>query len=319
MFFATGFIAAILDRILPIPPSLWGRIGHPVQWMGWGIDWMEGRLNLPDMPASDRRRNGTIMLQVLVVLSLLAAMLVHNALKFVPGSILIEALIASVFLAHRDLAQSVRNVAFALGSSLEVARKEVSNIVGRDTTELDEAEISRAAIESLAENSSDGLIAPLFWLCLFGLPGIVVYKAINTADSMVGHKSDRFLDFGRASAQLDDLVNWVPARLTGLLFVGASFINHRADARESFETMRRDAPRHVSPNAGWPEAAMAGALNFGLGGPRAYKGETLNLPRMGNGRRDLKAEDIHQALRLFEGMSTLALAVVLLGVMLVPG
>ena len=312
MFFATAFIAALLDRILPVPTTIWGRVGHPVEWIGRGIDWLETRLNQPEMSATTRRRNGVLMLQVVVVLSLLAAMMLHNVLKFIPGTILIEGLIASIFLAHRDLASSVRNVAFALGRSPDAARKAVSQIVGRDTSELDEAEISRAAIESLAENSSDGVIAPLFWLCLFGLPGIIAYKAINTADSMVGHKSERYREFGWASARLDDWVNWLPARLTGLLYVAASLINRRADAGDAFDTMRRDAPKHASPNAGWPEAAMAGALNFGLGGPRSYNGEKLNLPKMGDGRRDLRADDIHLALVLFDAMASIALGLVVL-------
>lgn len=316
MFFSTAFFAAVLDRIVPVPTTIWGSFGHPVEWIGRGIDWLEIRLNHPDMSATIRRRNGVLMLQVVVILSLLAAMLVRDALNFIPGSVILEGLVASVFLAHRDLTMAVRNVAFALGKSPTEARKAVSHIVGRDTTDLTEAEISRAAIESLAENSSDGIIAPLFWLCIFGLPGIVVYKAINTADSMVGHKSDRYREFGRASAQLDDLVNWIPARLTGLLYVAACLINRRADAGDALTTMRRDAPKHVSPNAGWPESAVAGALNFGLGGPRTYRGEHLNLPKMGDGRRDLRAEDIHLALALFDGMATIALGLLLAAAMI---
>lgn len=311
MSFTIALIAAVLDRVLPVPPTIWGAVGHPVEWMGRGIDWLEQRLNQPHMSAATRRRNGILMLQVLVVLSLLAAMLVHGLLRIVPAGWLIEALIGSVFLAHRDLVQSVRAVADALSVSLDDARRAVSQIVGRDTSELDEAEISRAAIESLAENSSDGVIAPLFWLCLLGLPGIVVYKAINTADSMVGHKSERFKEFGWASAKLDDWANWIPARLTGGLYVAASFFDRRADQMDAFDAMRRDAPKHVSPNAGWPESAMAGALNFGLGGPRAYKGQKLNLPTMGNGRRDLDASDIRQAILLFETMATITLVLVI--------
>lgn len=310
MFLLTGFLAALFDRVLPLPPTIWDRIGHPVVWMGQLISALELRLNRPELTDGERRRNGTIMVQVLVVLSLLAAMLLHNLLRMLPATWLIEALIGSIFLAHRDLAEAVKNVANALGRSLSEGRNAVGHIVGRDVSGLDEADISRAAIESLAENSSDGVIAPLFWLCLFGLPGIVVYKAINTADSMVGHKSERYLHFGWASARLDDGVNWIPARLTGFLYVAAALFVRRADHRDAFVAMRRDAPHHVSPNAGWPEAAMAGALNFGLGGPRAYKGQQLDLPKMGDGRRDLDAGDVRMALALFDNMATIALVLI---------
>src|SRR5690606_23743679 len=150
----------------------------------------------------------------------------------------------------------------------------VSQIVGRDPESLDESGVARAAVESLAESASDGVIAPLFWLVLGGLPGIALYKAVNTADSMVGHRNERYRDFGWASARFDDLVNWIPARLTALLFAGAAFWVKGADPERSWTTALRDAGKHASPNAGWPEAAMAGALGFALGGPRSYDGET---------------------------------------------
>lgn len=311
MSFSIGLIAALIDRFVPVPEDIWGRVGHPVTWMGRLIDELESRLNGPDLSPAERRRNGSIMLQTLVVLSLLAAVLLHKLIGYLPLAWLIEAAVASVFLAHRDLSRAVERVAVALSESPDAARTAVSRIVGRDTKELDEHEISRAAIESLAENSSDGVIAPLFWFCLLGLPGIVVYKAINTADSMVGHRSERFADFGRASAIVDDWVNWIPARLTGLLYVAGSLLAPRGDPVNAFEAMRRDAPKHASPNAGWPEAAMAGALNIGLGGPRAYEGVTLDLPKMGDGRRDLDVTDIRFALALYRRMTTWALVLVL--------
>jgi adenosylcobinamide-phosphate synthase len=169
--------------------------------------------------------------------------------------------------------------------------------------------VARAGVESLAENASDGVIAPLFWLLLLGLPGIALYKAVNTADSMVGHKNPKYLDYGWASARFDDLLNWVPARLTGLLLVAAAALVPGAHAAAAWEAMLSDAAKHDSPNAGWPEAAMAGALGVALGGPRAYDGEVHDLPTMGQGRAALDAGDIGQALRLYGMMLNLALAI----------
>jgi len=315
MHLFVAFVAAIIDRLLPTPEALVRAIGHPVMWMGSAIERIENDLNLPDMPAAERRNNGVLMLAVLVATSVAAARLLQIGLGFLPLSWLLEAAIATIFLAHNELAGSVRAVAIALGRSPDEAREAVGQIVGRDTSEMSEAEISRAAIESLAENSSDGLIAPLFWLALFGLPGIVAYKAINTADSMVGHRTERYAAFGWASARLDDWVNWLPARLTGLFYVaGAAFLS-RGSPRDAWETMLRDARRHASPNAGWPEAALAGALGYGLGGPRAYGGEVLRLAQMGDGRRDLDAGDIRLSLQLYDLMTTVALGV--LGVLTV--
>jgi adenosylcobinamide-phosphate synthase len=187
----------------------------------------------------------------------------------------------------------------------------VSQIVGRDPETLDEAGVSRAAIESLAESASDGVIAPLFWLVIGGLPGIALYKAVNTADSMIGHKTEKYIGFGWASARLDDVLNWLPARLTALLFCGAAFWVKGADAERGWTTTLRDARKHDSPNAGWPEAAVAGALGFSLGGSRAYGGEVHQLPEFGNGRRDLGPADIRKSLELYAMMLNLALGVTL--------
>ena len=202
-------------------------------------------------------------------------------------------------------------MATALDHSLEAGRRQVSQIVGRDPETLDEAGVSRAAIESLAESASDGVVAPLFWLLLGGLPGIALYKAINTADSMVGHRDERYRDFGWASARLDDLVNWIPARLTALLLAGAAFWVKEADPEKAWSTALRDARKHNSPNAGWPEAAMAGGLGFSLGGPRQYDGELVDLPALGDGRRDLGPADIRKAIELYAMMLNLALGITL--------
>jgi len=221
----------------------------------------------------------------------------------------VEAILATTLLAQKELGRAVRSVAEALDFSLEHGRQAVRGIVGRDPETLDEAGIARAAIESLAENASDGVIAPLFWLLLLGLPGIALYKAVNTADSMIGHKTEKYLDFGWASARFDDLVNWVPARVCGMLFCAAALFTNGASAAAGWRTMLLDAGKHDSPNAGWPEAATAGALGFALGGPRSYDREVHELPTLGSGRADLTAADIRKALELYANLLNLALGI----------
>jgi adenosylcobinamide-phosphate synthase len=203
-----------------------------------------------------------------------------------------------MLIAQKSLYQHVARVraAFA-GDGLAAARDAVSLIVGRDPSSLDESGVSRAAIESCAENFSDGVVAPMFWLALFGLPGLLAYKTINTADSMIGHRSDRYRDFGWASARLDDLVNLVPARLSGLLLALAAPVT-RGSIVSSLRTMRRDARRHRSPNAGWPESAMAGALRIRLAGPRRYAEGVVDDPYLNAAGRDAVPADIRRALRM---------------------
>lgn len=307
MTLSMALLALLVDWFAGNQMILRNQIGHPVQWMGRLIDWFDDNFNKDDDEAEVRRRAGVLMLVALLGVTLFVVGAITAILREIPLGWVVEGLLAAPFLASEQLGKVVRDVADKLQISLEDGRDAVSQIVGRDTAELSEAEISRAAIETLAENTSDGVIAPLFWLIIFGLPGIALYKAINTADSMVGHLSDRHTDFGRASAKLDDLVNWVPARMTALLFAGAALFTADASAEDAWETARQDAPSHASPNAGWPEAAMAGALDLGLGGPRAYKGEMLDLPTMGQGRRNLAAEDIYEALVLYRNAIWLAL------------
>jgi adenosylcobinamide-phosphate synthase len=210
----------------------------------------------------------------------------------------------------------VQAVSDALERSLVAGRKAVAEIVGRDTSELDRGGVARAGIESLAENTSDGVVAPVFWLLLLGLPGLVLYKAINTADSMVGHRDARYLEFGWASARLDDLVNLVPARLTALLFAFAAMFVGGSEGAAALRAAWRDAPSHVSPNAGWPEAAMAGALGLVLGGPKSYDGRKIDLPKMGDGRVPEPA-DIGRALQLYRvALLVLYVAVALIAFLL---
>lgn len=298
----TALLALLIERLAGYPNALVARIGHPVIWMGTLLSLLDTRLN-------DRTRGRGVLALVLLVAAT-AAVTVPLALllRAVPFGWVIEALLATSLLAQKSLDQAVQAVAKALGRSLAEGRTAVSHIVGRDPQALDEAGVSRAAIESLAESSSDGVIAPLFWLILGGLPGIALYKAVNTADSMIGHKTERYLQFGWAAARLDDLLNLIPARLTALLVAGAAFFVNGAEPEVSWSTALRDAKKHESPNAGWPEAAFAGALGYRLGGPRSYEGELVDLPSFGTGRADLGPADIERSLTLYRMTLNLALA-----------
>ncbi len=288
-------LALLIERFAGYPPQLFKLIGHPVTWMGALINWFEARLNT----GSNRRLKGVVMLLLLLGTGLAVSLIIVAITRRIPFGWVLEAILASSLLAQKELGRAVKAVADGLAVSLDSGRFAVSHIVGRDPHVLDEAGVARAAIESLAESTSDGVVAPLFWLLIGGLPGIVLYKAANTADSMVGHKNDRYLEFGWASARFDDLVNWIPARLTALLIAGAAFLTPKTDPEAAWSTALRDAKKHASPNAGWPEAAFAGALGLQLGGPRAYDGEIHDLPAFGDGRADLKSGDILSALVLY--------------------
>jgi len=301
----------LLERLLGYPKPLFAAIGHPVTWMGKLIDQLDRRLNRRELSGPRRRQNGVLALSLLMLAVLVPTGAISLALRELPMGLgwVVEAILATTLLAQKELGRAVRSVADALDFSLEHGRQAVRGIVGRDPETLDEAGIARAAIESLAENASDGVIAPLFWLLLLGLPGIALYKAVNTADSMIGHKTEKYLDFGWASARFDDLVNWVPARVCGMLFCAAALFTNGASAAAGWRTMLLDAGKHDSPNAGWPEAATAGALGFALGGPRSYDGEVHELPTLGSGRADLAAADIRKALELYANLLNLALGI----------
>jgi len=300
-------LALLLERLFGYPMPVYKAIRHPVVWMGALLDWLDKTLN----KGTQLRLKGVLALLILLAVTAAITVAIHLGLTLIPFGWVIEAILATTLLAQKELARAVRAVADALDTSLEAGRRQVSQIVGRDPETLDSAGVSRAAIESLAESTSDGVIAPLFWLVLGGLPGIALYKAINTADSMIGHKTERHLQFGWAAARLDDLVNWLPARLSALLVAGAAFWVTGAEAEKAWTTALRDARKHASPNAGWPEAAFAGALGYTLGGPRSYAGETIDLPSLGNGRRDLGPADIRNALALYGMVLNLALGIAL--------
>ena len=294
-------IAALaFDALIGDPDWLWRRPGHPVAWIGALIGVLDRGLNREDRSQQQRKTAGIAGTAVMVVLSAAVGVLVQTTVQQLPMGNLAVALIASIFIAQRSLYQHVARVrsAFAEGG-LAGARKAVAMIVGRDPEQLDQAGICRAAIESCAENFSDGVVAPVFWLALLGLPGLIAYKTINTADSMIGHRSERYESFGWAAARLDDLVNLVPARLSAVLLASAAPIAGGAIST-SLRVVRRDASKHRSPNAGWPESAAAGALGLALAGPRRYAGHEVADPFLNDeATSQVVPDDIGRALDLY--------------------
>ncbi len=314
------FLALILDRIVGDPVWLWNRIPHPVVLFGKAITALDGRLNDVRLPASVRRRNGVLAIAILLVASLVVGWAIH-ALLFTLGpiGILVEILLVAMFLAQKSLSDHVGAVVDGLRSDgLEGGRRAVSMIVGRDPETLDTPAVCRAAIESLAENFSDGVVAPAFWYALLGLPGLLAYKMLNTADSMIGHKSEKYIDFGWAAARLDDLANWPAARLSILLVAaGAAMVKGAAGARNALLVALQDNGLHRSPNSGWPEAAMAGALDIQLAGPRIYGGNRVSEPMInGAGRGVARADDLTAGIAVFHGACS-TLALIALGLFLI--
>jgi adenosylcobinamide-phosphate synthase len=309
-----------IEAAFGYPLGLYRRIGHPVTWIGTLVGALDRGFNRYDMSGGMRRAMGVLALILIVAIPAFIAWMVERFLA--PtwlGSVGI-AVLASTLVASRSLFDHVRNVASALDAGgVEPARQAVGQIVGRDPQTLDAHGVARAAIESLAENASDGVVAPVFWFVVLGLPGLAAYKAINTADSMIGHKSVRHADFGWAAARLDDLVNLPASRLTALLIAVTAFAMPWASSAEAFRAMVRDASRHRSPNAGWPESAMAGALHLKLNGPKVYGGTLVADAYMGDGRQAATAQDIRKALRLAAATWLLMVAALAMGAIMLQG
>ena len=292
-------LALGLEAAFGYPKAIYRRIGHPATWLGALLSTFDDALNRAQQSAGLRRAAGVLTLVIIVAIPAGIAWFIERALVSDWAGNLVLAVLASTLLASRSLYVHVRDVAGALETgSIIAARSAVSRIVGRDPQVLDEHGVARAAIESLAENASDGVLAPAFWFLVLGLPGLAAYKAINTADSMIGHRNLRHEAFGWAAARFDDLLNLLPSRLTGLLFAAAALVVPGTSARAAVQAMARDASRHRSPNAGWPESAMAGALGLKLNGPKNYVGVLVSDAYMGDGRREATAQDIRDALRL---------------------
>ncbi len=292
--------ALLIEAAIGYPAPLFRLWRHPVVWIGALIGALDRTLNRPAWPAGLRRAAGALAVLVLLAAALLPAALLQAALRRTPGGVLVLVLLAATLPAARSLHAHVAAVADGLAAGgLVGGRAAVSRIVGRNPATLDAAGVVRAAIESLAENFSDGVVAPAVWCALLGLPGIAAYKAINTADSMIGHRTPRHAAFGWAAARLDDLVNLPAARLAALWLILAALVTRGADAAGAWRAVRQDAGHHRSPNAGWPEAAMAGALGLRLAGPRVYGTTRVEDAWMGSGRDAATPADLIRALALY--------------------
>lgn len=298
-----AFLSLAIERILGYPDWLFRAIGHPVTWFGRLISFLDRRLNHATDSDALRRRRGVLALLVIVLVPAAIALVLQIVLwQMFPIGMVITAILATAMLSQKSLFEHVEAVADALDTGgLALGRIAVARIVGRDPERLDKPGVARAAIESLAENFSDGIVAPAFWTGVCGLAGGVAYKAANTADSMIGHRTPRHEAFGRAAARFDDFINLPASRLTALLIVLAAFLVKGADPGNAWVAVRRDAKKHRSPNAGWPEAAMAGALGLALAGPRSYGGIIVEDAFMGEGgRREAESLDIRRALKLYQ-------------------
>lgn len=305
-----AFLSLAVEIRLGYPASLFEAVGHPVTWFGRLIACLDRSLNRAADSNGTRSMLGVAALMALVLVPAAVAFAVEAVLWQLPLGFIAIALLGSTLLSQKSLAEHVEAVADALDEGgLPAGRRAVSLIVGRDPETLDTAGVSRAAIESLAENFSDGIVAPAFWLGALGLAGGVAYKAANTADSMIGHRTPRHEAFGWAAARFDDLINLPASRLTALLVVAGAFFIEGASPKQAWRAVRRDAAKHRSPNAGWPEAAMAGALGLALAGPRVYGGVVASDGFMGEGgRREATSADIRRALRLYWAADLLLLA-----------
>ncbi|MDQ2804591.1 MAG: adenosylcobinamide-phosphate synthase CbiB [Pseudomonadota bacterium] len=296
------FLALAVESVAGYPGAVFRAIRHPVVWFGALIGWLDRALNREFRASDPRRLNGVLALLLLLAASVApAALLQAMLLRTLPRPIAIPclAVVASTLLAQRSLYNHVTAVLNGLErGGLASGRNAVSHIVGRNPASLDEAGVIRAAIESLAENFSDGVVAPALWCGLLGLPGIVFYKAVNTADSMIGHRTPRHAAFGWSAARLDDLINLPASRLAAVWLALAALL-HRADAAGALRAVWRDAARHRSANAGWPEAAMAGAIGLRLAGPRVYGETRVEDAWMGCGRKEAVPGDLRRALGLY--------------------
>ena len=313
-------LAVALDAVCGDPRWLWRRVPHPVVAMGGAIGRLEARwLDLAAPPAGQARRGRMVSLLVIGA-SALIALAVQELCARLPLGWLPLALAMSTLIAGRGLYDHVAAVAAGLAQGLARGREAVAHIVGRDPASLDAHGVARAAIESTAENFADGVVAPLFWGVLFGLPGMAAYKAINTLDSMIGHRSPRYLHFGRFAARLDDLANWLPARLAAFLILAAALCLPGATPSAGWRALWRDSSHHRSPNAGWPEAAMAGCLGLKLAGPRRYAGEVVDDAWMGDGRAAATPGDIRRALLVYVfACGTAAVLLVLAALLVASG
>ncbi|MCR6629544.1 MAG: adenosylcobinamide-phosphate synthase CbiB [Magnetospirillum sp.] len=307
------FMALALDAVFGEMGPLFRLAPHPVVLVGRLIGRLDKRLNKPSLPEADRKARGVVLVALMAALAVGVSLAIAFVARAVPHLWLIEVFAAATLIAQRSLFNHVDDVARALEhNGLEAGRYAVSRIVGRDPQSLDEHGVARAAIESLAENFADAVVAPAFWYVLLGLPGLVLYKTVNTLDSMVGYRNDKYRAFGWASARLDDAMNLVPARLAGLIVTLAALFAAKGRPWRALKTMITDARHHKSPNSGWPEAAMAGALDLALGGPRKYPGLVVDEKWIGRGRARATVADMDRALHLFSAACLIHAGLVIL-------
>ncbi len=293
-------IALTIDAVIGDPHALYRVIPHPVMVLGNLISWLDARWNRPERSNAARKRLGVCLLLVMITISYGAGFAIVQARLAIPYGWILEVVMVYLLIAQNDLYKHVNAIANGLRDhGIEGGRQAVAMIVARDPSRLDEGGVSRAAIESCAENYSDGIVSPLFWYVMLGLPGLLAFKAVSTLDSMIGYLNDKYRDFGWASAKFDDVLNYVPARLSGWIFVAAAAVVPGADAKRARRIMLRDCRIHHSPNAGWPETAMAGALGVRLLGPRQYDGYKVDDPWIGEGPFDLTFRDIKRALKIY--------------------
>jgi len=295
--------ALVLDWVFGEPEILWSRLPHPVMAFGKAVSWVDNRYNIESDSKGAKVRKGSLAIFLLILSALCVGLLLEGLVKQIwPFGWMLELFVVFVLLAQKSLYDHVRAVSTGLQfEGLDGGRKAVAMIVGRDPDMLDHSGVRRASIESLAENFSDGVVAPAFWYLIFGLPGIIVYKMINTADSMIAYKNEKYLWFGRSAAQIDDLANWLPARISsGLISIGAGALKGAGGMINSVKCAFRDAGLHRSPNAGWPEAAMAGGIDIALGGPRIYANEIVSQSYLNAaGERNLEPIHMDLALKVF--------------------
>ena len=293
-------LAIIVDAVAGDPRWLYSRIPHPIVVIGHQIELLDRFFNRPHYSPVTRKLLGVISILIIVSSAWLIGWLIAWSCNQVSFGVVLQALIVSIFLAQNSLYQHVASVAKACkADDLIDARSQISHIVGRDPNSLDQRAIGRAAIESLSENFSDGVVAPIFWYVVGGLPALIAYKALNTSDSMIGYLTDKYADFGWCAARFDDAANFIPARLSAFIITIAAFIIPSATGNRAFTTAIRDAKKHRSKNAGWPEAAMAGALGIKIAGPRNYDGILVEDAWMGDGIANVDASHIFMALRIY--------------------
>src|SRR6516165_6311802 len=290
----------VIDALFGDMPAIFRHVPHPVVLAGRAIAFFDRKLNRETRSEASRRERGIVTVFVLVGATALLGLIVEQVCRGSLVGAIVEAVLIAVLVAQRSLYEHVALVAAAIGTGgLDGGREAVRHIVGRDPASLDAHGVARAAIESLAENFSDGVVAPAFWYLLLGLPGLFAYKMANTLDSMIGHRSPRYRSFGWAAARLDDLLNLAPAPISGLLLIAAAIFAKNGRPDRALVVMVRDGCKHRSPNAGWPESAIAGALGLALAGPRRYPGGLVDDPWLGDGNARAATSDIARALQLY--------------------